>query len=56
VLPTTSLPAGAASPNLATLDIKIAYNPGGAKPKPFDPGQPFKQYSVYIARNEVNAP
>jgi uncharacterized protein (TIGR02598 family) len=49
-LSVTGLPANASSNNLATLQIKVAFNPGRVA-DPFTNTQNTKQFSTYLARN-----
>ena len=49
----TPLPNGAPSPNLATVTIRTAWNPGH-NPSPFDAGSnlPISSHVVFIANNQ----
>jgi uncharacterized protein (TIGR02598 family) len=49
-LSATGLPANASSNNLATLQIKVAFNPAHVA-NPFTNTQNTKQFSTYLARN-----
>lgn len=53
VKPASESPSAAASPNLLTVTVKVAKNPGRAA-QPFAPGSriPFATHVAFVARNQ----